>query len=335
MILRSLFISLAIILTTFVTQGKTIDHYVFYGMDREKLVKDQMLDDPFFKGAQVAYFWKQLEPVKDEYDFSLIREDLNFLRSKGKRLWIQLQDVTFNDRWVAVPKYIQNPKYNGGIGRQYIIPGEDESKAVPRGSATRRWDPAVQERLHKLFEKLASEFDGQIEGINLAETSVGFGHTGKLYPTGYTPEVYRDSMISNMKALKKAFRRSVAMIYANFMPGEWRPTNNKGYLESIYKAAAENGIAVGGPDLFPFRPGQLGSSYPLIKQVSQKVKAGIAVQDGNYAEPDPKTGKPIAITELTKFATEYLNVDYIFWCTEEPFYSRDLAAHIRQMKKRL
>ena len=34
----------------------------------------------------------------------------------------------------------------------------------------RRWDPAVQERLHKLFAALGKEFDGRIAGINLAET---------------------------------------------------------------------------------------------------------------------------------------------------------------------
>ena len=164
-------------------EAKTIHHYVFYGMDREWLQADKLfVSTKRFEGAQVAYFWKQLEPGRDEYDFSLIREDLAYLRSHDKRLWIQIQDVTFGER-IAVPKYLQNdPKFNGGIARQYRI-GDDEAKAVPQGWTARRWDPAVQERLHRLYEALAKEFDGQIEGINLAETSVTFGWTGKIgYP---------------------------------------------------------------------------------------------------------------------------------------------------------
>jgi len=39
---------------------------------------------------------------------------------------------------------------------------------------------------------------------------------------------------------------------------------------------------------------------------------------------DPKTGKRATISELLKFATEYLKVDYIFWCTQEPYYSGEL-----------
>ena len=70
------------------------------------------------------------------------------------------------------------------------------------------------------------------------------------------------NIITNMKALKRAFPKSVAMQYANFMPGEWRPTQDKGYLRVVYRAAKELRVGVGGPDLLPYRPGQLKSSYP-------------------------------------------------------------------------
>jgi hypothetical protein len=316
--------------------AKPIRHYVFYGMDRERLHADKLfLETRRFEGAQVAYSWRQLEQGKDNYEFSIIREDLEYLTRNGKRLWIQIQDVSFSDARVHVPRYIQSgPEYNGGIARQYQIKGDDESTALTQGWAARRWDPAVQARLHKLYQALAREFDGKIEGINLEETSLVFGHSGKFYPPGYTPDVYRDAVITNIRALRSAFKRSKAMIYANFMPGEWRPVAslNKGYLEAVYKAAVENDIAVGGPDLLPFRPGQLGTSYPLIKNASEKVTAGIAVQDGNYAEPDPKTGKPPTVPELVKFAADLLNVDYIFWCTEEPFYTRDVVPYFKSGK---
>ncbi|MDQ3820507.1 MAG: hypothetical protein M3362_22885, partial [Acidobacteriota bacterium] len=67
--------------------SKPVHHYVFFGMDREKL-KDakSFLGSTAFEGAQVAYSWRQLEQGKDNYDFSMIREDLTFLQAHGKKL---------------------------------------------------------------------------------------------------------------------------------------------------------------------------------------------------------------------------------------------------------
>jgi hypothetical protein len=244
--------------------SKPIHHYVFFGQDREKIkLASSFLETRALEGAQVVYSWRQLEKEKDEYDFTAIREDLAFLTSKGKRLFIQLQDVTFSESRINVPRYLlRDATYNGGADRQYRIKEGDEEHAVVEGWAARRWDPAVQERFHKLLFALGKEFDGRIEGINFAETSVGFGESGRLFPKGFSFEIYRDAIITNMKALKRAFPKSVAMQYANFMPGEWRPTEDKGYLRAVYKAAKELRVGVGGPDLLPYRPGQLKSSYP-------------------------------------------------------------------------
>ena len=298
-------------------------------MDRESIPNAKsFLETPAFEGAQVAYSWRQLEQGKDNYDFSLIREDLALLKSHGKKLWIQFQDVTFTPNRNHAPQYLlKDPKYNGGADKQYRIRGDDESTAAHEGWMVRRHDPAVQERLHKLFAALGKEFDGRLEGINLSETSAGFGSSGKLFPKGYTHDIYRDAIIANMKALKRAFPKSIAMVYANFMPGR-RP-----HLEAIYEAARESNVAVGGPDLMPFRWFQLISSYPLIRESSGKVPTGIAVQDGNYADVNRETGKRADIGELLSFATEYLKIDYIFWCTEEPYYSQELIPFMRAAKR--
>jgi hypothetical protein len=303
--------------------AKPVHHYVFFGQDREKIKEaSEFLETKALEGAQVTYSWLQLEPQKDKYDFNAIREDLAFLNSKGKKLFIQLQDVTFSESRINVPRYLLNdPQYNGGADKQYRIKANDEEHAIVAGWMARRWDPAVQERFNKL-----------LEGINFAETSAVFGESGRLFPKGFSFEIYRDAIITNMKALKRAFPKSVVIQYANFMPGEWRPAEDKGYLRAIYKAAQELKVGVGGPDLLPYRPGQLKSSYPLIREVAGVVPVGIAVQEGNYEDQDPKTGKRITIPELLKFATEYLNVDYIFWCTQEPYYSEHLIPFLRRVK---
>ena len=312
--------------------AKPVHYYVFFGQDREEIKgASSFFETKELEGAQVAYSWRQLEPEKDEYDFSAIREDLQFLTSKEKKLFIQIQDVTFSESQIDVPDYLrQDATYHGGADKQYQYKDGHEEQAVVVGWAARRWDPAVQERFHKLLLALGKEFDGRVEGVNLAESSVDFGESGRLFPLGFSFPVYRDAIITNLKALKSAFPKSVAMQYANFMPGEWRPTNDKGYLRAVYQAARESKVGVGGPDLLPYRPGQLKGSYPLIRESAGIVPTGIAVQDGNYEDVNPKTGKRITIAELIKFATEYLQVDYVFWCTQEPYYSHELIPFLRQ-----
>ena len=316
--------------------AKPIRHYVFFGQDREK-IKDasSFLGTKSLEGAQVTYSWRQLEPGKDEYDFSAVREDLAFLSSKGKRLFIQIQDVTFSESSINVPRYLlKDPQYNGGADKQYSYKyiNHIEENVRVAGWMARRWDPAVRERFHKLLFALGKEFDGRVEGVNLAETSFEVGDTGRLFPKGFTFESYRDGIISNMKALRQAFPRSVVLEYANFMPGEWLPTEDRGYLRSVYEAARELRVGVGGPDLLPYKPGQMNNSYPLIRASAGTVPVGVAVQDGDYQHINPKTGKRVTVPEIIKFGKDYLKVDYIFWCTEEPYYSGELIPFFSRPK---
>jgi len=310
-------------------QSKTfangIQHYVFFGMERQGIHNATFLGTKAIVGAQLKYTWRELEPEQNSYDFSAVRKDLAFLKSKKKKLFIQIQDVTFSSSFVCVPKYLLNDnRFHGGADKQYSINGDDEERAVVEGWVARRWDGAVQERFHKLLFALGKEFDGKIEGINLAETAVGFGESGRLFPKGFTPAVYRDAVLMNMAALKRAFPKSVTILYANFMPGEWLPEQDRHYLRSVYQRARELKVGVGGPDLLPYKPGQMKHSYPLIRASHGIIPTGIAVQEGNYESKNPKTGKPMSVAELMAFAQDYLKVDYLFWGTQEPFYSKKL-----------
>ena len=46
-------------------------------MDRELLKDTNYFKPDLFDGVQIAYSWRQLEPQKDGYDFSIINEDLS------------------------------------------------------------------------------------------------------------------------------------------------------------------------------------------------------------------------------------------------------------------
>ncbi len=237
-------------------------HFVFFDRDHERVHEKSFLETTAFEGAELKFTWRELEPKKGQYDFSGVQAALDFLNKNGKKLFVQIQDSSFDAKIINVPEYLlREPEFHGGAEKQFETVEGNEDKAKPAGWVARRWDPTVQKRLRELFSALSEQFDGGLEGINLPETSVDFGETGKLFPKDFTPELYRDAVLTNMAAAKTVFRRSVVIQYANFMPGEWLPELDRGLLHSVFRGARD--------------------------------------------------------------------ISYVFWCTQEPFYSEHLIPFLR------
>ena len=297
----------------------SIRNFVYFARERDAIRDHSFLNINRFVGAQIMYAWAQLEPAKDRYDFSTIREDYLYLQSKGKRLFIQLQDATFDPRNKGVPDYLLGKDYQGGVERQL----EDDGQHF--GWVAKRWNPPVQERFASLLSALGKEFDGKIEGINLQETAVGV--TADSAPS-FSPSLYAESLKANMLAMKKAFPRSTTMQYANFMPGEWLPWDDKGFLRSIYGYGEKIGVGLGAPDLMPSRKGQLNHALALMHEKHYQVPLGIAVQDGNYVGQTNSTEvvskRKNIVPILHSFALDFLRVNYMFWSNQSPYFEEDV-----------
>lgn len=305
-------------------------NYIFFRRDRGRTAEPSFLNNGNVVGAQLTFTWRELEPERDRYDFDELRNQLAFLGQHGKRLVVQLQDDSFSDS-VLVPKYlISDTAFHGGVAREYE--GDDDAHAKFVGWAARRWDPAVRARFAKLLEALGGEFDGRLEAIVLPETAIGM-RVESLRPRDFTFDGYVKGIQDITTSMRRSFPHSCVIIYGNFMPGEWLPGDDKGYLRAVYAHAESIGAGVGGPDLLPHTRGQRNHSYPLIAARPSGVIAGLAVQDGNLAARDPKTGSPVTAQELYQFAKDELHLDFVFWGTEEPYYSRDVLPFLRRLPR--
>ncbi|MCG8310911.1 MAG: hypothetical protein MI975_26215 [Cytophagales bacterium] len=305
----------------------SIRHFVYFSRDREAIIGHPLLTNLRFKGAQIMYSWKDLEPKKGQYDFSKIRKDYEYLGKYKKKLFIQLQDVTFNKKYKAIPPYLNSDEYDGGAILAYSDHG------LPEGWVAKRWNKKVRERFALLLIALGKEFDGKIEGINLQETSIG------VIPktdTTFSEQKYVAGLKANMLTLKKAFPNSTTIIYANFIPGEFLPWVDKGYLKGIYKYGEEIGVGLGAPDLMVTRKGQLNHALTQMHEGKYTVPLGIAVQDGNYigktgADEDynehmdkGNRARSNIVPMLHGFAKDFLRVNYMFWVNQEPYFKEDV-----------
>ena len=131
-----------------------------------------------------------------------------------------------------------------------------------------------------------------------------------------------------MTALKHGFKNSVTIQYANFMPGEWLPWEDEGYLKSIYEHGESIGVGLGARDLMPRRKGQLNHALTMMHENKYPVPLSLAVQDGNYIgktnSMDVNNQRKNLVPSLTSFATKFLKVNYMFWVNQEPYFEQDV-----------
>ncbi|MEO5805750.1 hypothetical protein [Devosia sp.] len=305
-----------------------IKHFVYFSRDRESIHDHPLLNSERFVGAQIMYSWRNLEPAEGQYDFSEIQDDVDYLAAHGKKLFIQLQDGSFSPQYKPVPDYLLSAAYDGGAAAQFTDDGALD------GWVAKRWNGRVQARFAALLKALGQQFDGTVEGINLQETAIG---VSAATDPSFSPAGYAEAVKINMQALRTAFPKSTTMIYANFMPGEWLPFEDEGYLRSIYAFGEKIGVGLGGPDLMFKKKGQLNHALAMMHEGEFTAPLGIAVQDGNYVgetnSEEVVQDRTNLVPALHAFAEDFLKVNYMFWVDQKPYFQQDvlpcLAAETR------
>src|SRR5688572_29772521 len=72
-------------------------HYVFFSRDHDRIAEASFLQHEGIAGAQLTFTWRELEPERDRYELQPLRDRVEFLERHGKRLIVQLQDVSFSE----------------------------------------------------------------------------------------------------------------------------------------------------------------------------------------------------------------------------------------------
>jgi len=274
-----------------------------------------LVERPDIGGVQIVYTWKSLESARGVYDFSRIDRDLAFLEQRHKQLFLQIQDRFFEVGHRHVPAYLlEDPRYGGGLVPQVDNPGENKPEG--QGWVAQQWNPQVRTRYQELLRALAQRFDGRIAGMNLPETA--FGVDIKRDKTGFTCDSYFAAELENITFARKVFAKSPVVLYANFWPCEWN--NDKKYMSRTFELARAQGFGLGGPDIVPWRQGQMNNSYPFFNQYRGNLAlVAMAVQEPTLTYTNPKTRQKFTREEFVDFAENYLGVNIIFWSSSAPW----------------
>jgi len=289
-------------------------NFLFTSADRLES-QAALIRRPDIAGVQVVYSWKSLETAKDQYDFSQIERDLAYLETLNRKLFVQVQDRFFEVQQRNVPAYLlDEPVYRGGLAAQADNPGENLPEG--HGWVTQQWNPAVRARFQKLLSALAARFDGRVWGVNLPESSADIDQ--KSDQTGFTCDGYFAATLENIAFARKVFSKSHVVQYTNFWPCEW--DNDRKYMSRAFEFAKQNRIGLGGPDIVPFKKGQMKNSYPFFNRYKGELSlVAMAVQEPTLTYTNPQTGRRFTREEFVEFAENYLGVDVIFWAASSPW----------------
>ncbi|WP_338621109.1 hypothetical protein [Paludibacterium sp. THUN1379] len=311
--LTSLAAALCLSLSAFAAQAEPVN-FLFASSGELATLHDKLARSDI-AGVQVVYNWKNLEKGKGEYDFSAIEADLAYVQKMDKKLFIQIQDRFFEPTAKNVPAYLMTaPEYKGGIVPQVDNPGQGKAPAM--GWVAQQWNPAVQKRYQALLKALAARFDGKVYGVNLPETAIDIDQ--KHDKTGFSCDRYFNAEVQNMQVARSAFQKSLVVQYVNFWPCEW--DNDHQYMSRLFAFAANNHIGLGGPDVVPYKKGQMKNAYPFFNRYKGKLPVvAMAIQEPTLTYTNPKTHKPFSKQEITDFATSYLGADLLFWTPETPW----------------
>jgi hypothetical protein len=271
-------------------------HYVV--MMRKFQSQDAMYtasNHPGVRGVVKRYTWRSLEPSLGNYNFSEVQADLAWAQSYGKQLVVYIEDKTFVDEMVG-PDYLA--KYS--------------LRNRKNGFTMQRWDPYVVARMNALTKAFGARFDSNsaLEGVIVGEESAPGLDGTVLDAASYTPEKYRDALISMLTAASDNLPTSRVFFNQNFFP------RKPAYLAAVAAAVAPRGVVLGGPDNAPDHKALVTLSYPLYDQMQGKMPMFIQVEPLCYWHLHETSGyatKYWTMPELFANARDKLHSNYIFW----------------------
>lgn len=274
-------------------------HYVAVGPHFD-LAEIKHLDEPALRGVNKRYHWRTLEPNKDDYDLSYIEEDLEFCSTHNKQLVIFLTDKAY---WIkgAMPAYL----------KKYELHNSDSSFCPIR------WDPEFVDRFIALGKAIGERFDAHpnFEGVAIQETALDISEED-LLRYNYTPEKYRDALLSILNGLQNATPQSHVFWYQNGMH------KNSGHLRQIADSISGGQVVMGGPDILPHRR-WLRNTYKIYNEYKDDLTLFCSAQDDSYkhhkndiriSEKNPIHEEGyLTMEDIFLYGRDSMHVKYLFW----------------------
>jgi len=251
---------------------------------------------PVIKGVMVPVVWSKIETSKGVYDFSVLKAQFDVVKGSGKRMVVLFQDMWFdNVNPQCVPAYmLDDPVYEGG--QQVGLNAEGQ----PAGCETKRWVPAVMDRIIAAHQALGKAFDSDpmFEGVTTEESAVVAPNA-----RGYVDQLKRLG-----SALPLAYPTSLTNMWIN-----WRTAP---YTAELIDHLYRSGVGFGGPDTVPTTL-YTNEAYPFFPQYAGRTYSLMAAQPTHLIWKENPIGEGLlTLDDVFHFAVndpQGINATHLFW----------------------
>jgi len=279
-----------------VTSGRKyhVGHWIVMGRGDDSQAMMQTAVKPGVVGIMKRYTWRSLEPSQGVYQFGEIKSDLAWAAAHGMHLIVMIEYKTFRYE-KAGPAYLDKYEGHNNLGGFSLV----------------LWNPTVTARYNALTKALGAQVDSNknFEGIATQESAMSMD-SSVLKQFGYTPEKYRDALISMLSNATVNLKTSRVFWLMNFIVG------NQTYIGAVANAVKSKGVVMGGPDVWPDNKSLQSRTYPYYTQFYGKMPLFGQVENVCYSEPHMTSGyktKYWTMLELFNYARTKLHVNYMFW----------------------
>lgn len=161
-----------------------VGHWIVMGENADSQALMQTAIQPGVIGIMKRYAWYSMESTQGVYNFSELKSDLAWAQAHGMRMIAMVEDKTFNGL-KAGPSYLNAYEAKNNMGGYTIV----------------RWNATVVARYNALIKALGAQFDkdANFEGIATQESALSLD-PAPLKQFHYTPQAYRDALISELSA---------------------------------------------------------------------------------------------------------------------------------------
>jgi len=197
-------------------------HYAMaWSGEFNKKYLDKIAREKHITGIRGQLFWREIEPTKGQYDFSVIEKNLRMAQARGKRLIMLIGYKAWNKNAKAILCAPKDLVDSGGVRQG--LKGSNTRKCVAR-----IWRDDVKNRLISLIRALGARFDKEpyFEGIEFEETANNGGRedvfppakeNNAKYLSGYSDKKYFDSLVEIAAEARKAFPHTNVFQMANYI----------------------------------------------------------------------------------------------------------------------
>jgi hypothetical protein len=184
---------------------------------------DKTGDSPEIRGAQIHYGWGMIEKSPGNYDFGPIRNHLEYLADRGKRMILVIDTKCFRSTCPTLaPADL--------MGEVFLTPRANPTHIVEI------WEERNMSRLIALWRALGAEFDDHpaLEMVLGSESAPSLQGGN---PANYSRSEYAKQLKRMYVAQAEAFPRTNVVANINFLTNQL-----SGMMETAYQAGAGRGM---------------------------------------------------------------------------------------------